>query len=109
MIQNIIWRHYVLLNTYADVAVCTKMSSQTITTLYNVCSVHGGGDAQYIGVYSVHLRDTISTLGGHHEYIGGCSVYQGDIMSTSGDFSASGDIMMHVGEYHEYIGVFNRN
>ena len=27
----------------------------------------------------------------------------GDMMSTSGVFSTSGDIMMHVGDYHEYI------
>ena len=25
-------------------------------------------------------------------------------MSTSGDFSTSGDIMIHVGGYHEYMG-----
>ena len=27
-----------------------------------------------------------------------------DVMSTSGVFSTLGDIMMHVGGYHEYIG-----
>ena len=28
----------------------------------------------------------------------------GDIMSTSGMFSTSGDIIINVGGYHEYIG-----
>ena len=28
----------------------------------------------------------------------------GDILSTMGVFSTVGDIMMHVGEYHEYRG-----
>ena len=53
---------------------------------------------QYIGGYSVHWEDTMSTSGGYHEYIGGyleyigrCSVHQGDIM-------------IHVGGYREYIG-----
>ena len=41
---------------------------------------------KYIGGYHECIRE-----GGYHEYIGGCSVHLGDIM-------------MHVGEYHEYIG-----
>ena len=40
---------------------------------------------------------TLYTLG-DVQYIGGSSVHRGDIMSTSGMFSASGDIMMNVGD-----------
>ena len=35
---------------------------------------------EYIGGFSVHRRDTMSTSGGYHEYIGGCSVHRRDIM-----------------------------
>ena len=43
-----------------------------IFTLYNVCSVRGGGG----GGFS-NWRDIMSALGGYHEYIGGCSVHWG--------------------------------
>ena len=44
-------------------------------TLYNVCSIHRGmfstsGGIQYIGGYSVHRGDAMSTSGAYHEYIG---------------------------------------
>ena len=55
-------------------------------------SVGGGG-------CSVHRRDTMNTSGGYHEYIGGCSVHWRDTMMNVGN------IMIQVGEYHEYIGV----
>ena len=42
-----------------------------------------------------------STLEGYHEYIGACSVHRRDTMMLWGD------IMIHVGGCHEYIGVFN--
>ena len=60
------------------------VKSNTVSTLYNVCSVHRGDIMSTLGMFI--------TLGGYHEYIG-------DTMSTSGDtMSTSGDIMMHVGE-----------
>ena len=34
----------------------------------------------------------MSTSGGYHEYIGGYSVHRGDIMSTSGDVQYIGGI-----------------
>ena len=33
----------------------------------------------------------------------------GDIMMHVGDIISRRDIMMHMGGYHEYIGVFNIN
>ena len=62
------------------------------------------GDVQYIG-------DIMMNVGGYHEYIGVCSVHPRDTMSTSGDImSTSGgcsvhrrDIMIHVGEQLDKI------
>ena len=79
-----------------------QSGSYVAITLYNVCSVHRGmfstsGGGQYIGGWSVHRGDTMSTSGGYHEYIGGCSVHRGDIMMNVGDtMSTSGDV--------QYIG-----
>ena len=53
----------------------------------------------------INVGDILSTVGcvqfrgGYHEY---CGV--GDIFSTVEMFSTMGDIMVHVGEYHEYHG-----
>ena len=44
-----------------------------------------GGYHEYIGLSSVHRRDTMSTSGGYHEYIGGCSVHRRDTVSTLGE------------------------
>ena len=68
---------------------------------------------QYIGGYSVHRGDTMSTSRGYHVYIGGCSAHRGNIMSISGDImSTSGGYHEHIGGGEggiQYIGVFNRN
>ena len=61
----------------------------------------------------------MSTSGGYHEYIGGCSVHRGDIMIHVGGYHDTcggyheymggcsvhrGDTMSTSGGYHEYIG-----
>ena len=40
----------------------------------------------------------MSTSGGYHEYIGGCSVHRGDIMIHVGGYHDT------CGGYHEYMG-----
>ena len=54
-----------------------------------------------MGMFST-VGDILSTMGcsilwGYHEYFGGYFEY-------CGVFSTMGDIMMHVGENHEYCG-----
>ena len=68
---------------------------------------------QYIRGSSVHWSDTMSTSGEYHEYIWGYSVNLGIPWVHRGYHGyiggGGGGIMMHVGRYHEYIGVFNIN
>ena len=44
-------------------------------------------------------------VGGYHEYIGGWSVHRGDIMSTSGGYhDACGGYREYIGGYHDACG-----
>ena len=58
---------------------------------------------QYIGRCSVH-RGVFSTSEGYHEYIGGVQYIGGYSVHWRNTMSTSGDIMIHVGGYHKYIG-----
>ena len=67
------------------------------------------GNVQYLIGYHDKCGDILSTMGcsvpwGIHECHGGYPEYCGVILSTVGDTQYRGDIMMHVGEYHDYRG-----
>ena len=70
-----------------------------------------GGYLEYRG--GVQYRGDIMINVGYLEYHGGVQCHRdimsivGVILSTVGLFSIVGDIMMHVGGYYEYRGVFS--